>query len=185
MDPLFYDDLEYGSSLLQSPDPYATLSGEAKEERNMSGSGRNGNFEMRSILKNNNHHIKYNGCYTPTTTVRYQRNNVDYKVFLCFIVAGSDAEENEPRKMLRIKPIKQFELIKLINYLQLQPSCFNRIIRPCAAEFIAVFLCIFTGKMMENELSMHAISSTTERRIVLQALTDSVVMLAMVMAFQT
>ncbi|VDK81670.1 unnamed protein product [Litomosoides sigmodontis] len=141
MEPLFYDDLEYGSSLLQSPDPYATLNGEAKEERNMTGSGRNGNLEMRSILKNNNR-IKYNSYYTPTT-VRYQRSNVDYK-----------------------------------------PSCFNCIIRPCAAEFLAVFLCIFTGKMMENELLVHAISSTTER-IILQALTDSVVMLAMVTAFQT
>ncbi|CAG9536250.1 unnamed protein product [Cercopithifilaria johnstoni] len=152
-DPLFYNDLEYGSSLLQSSsitksDRYATLNGKlhgtTKDddmERNMSGNGRNDNFEMRSILKNNNH-IKYDSYYTPTA-IQYQCNHMDHK-----------------------------------------QNCFNRIMRPCAAEFIAVFLCIFIGKMMENELTVHVTSSNTER-IILQALTDSVVMLAMVTAFQT
>ncbi|KAL3994326.1 Major intrinsic family protein [Acanthocheilonema viteae] len=145
MDPLFYDDLEYGSSLLQPPiaknDLYATLNGKLHgtgkddKERNLNGSGQSG------ILKNNDY-IKYDDYYTPTT-VQYRCNHMDHK-----------------------------------------PNCFNRIIRPCAAEFIAVFLCIFIGKVMENELAIHVISSNTER-IILQALTDSVVMFAMVMAFQT
>lgn len=88
MDSLFYDDLEYGSSLLQSPiakkELYATLNDKLHEtardekERNVNRNGRNSNFEMRSILKNSNH-IKYNGYYTPTT-VQYQCNHMDYKV---------------------------------------------------------------------------------------------------------
>uniref|UniRef100_A0A0R3RSN9 G_PROTEIN_RECEP_F1_2 domain-containing protein n=1 Tax=Elaeophora elaphi TaxID=1147741 RepID=A0A0R3RSN9_9BILA len=148
MDPLFYDDLEYGSSLLQSPmaknDLYATLNGKMngktrdEKERNGNGNGRNGHCEMRSILKNGNH-IKYNSYCAPTA-VQYQCSQ--------------------------------------------KPNCFNRIIRPCAAEFIAVFLCIFVGKVMENELAVRVIMSSTER-IILQALTDSVVMLAVVSAFQT
>ncbi|EFO24605.1 hypothetical protein LOAG_03884 [Loa loa] len=151
MDPLFYDDLEYGSSLLQSPiakkDLYTTLNeklhGTTKDnkERNVNGNTKSSNLEMKSILKKSNH-IKYDGYYTPTT-LHYQCNHMDYK-----------------------------------------PNCFNRIIRPCVAEFIAVFLCIFIGKVMENELVVHIISSSTER-IILQALVDSVVMFAMVMAFQT
>ncbi|MCP9261626.1 Aquaporin-1 [Dirofilaria immitis] len=70
------------------------------------------------------------------------------------------------------------------NHMDHKVSCFNRIIHPCAAEFVAVFLCIFIGKVMESELSVHIISSNTER-IILQALTDSVIMLVMVMAFKT
>ncbi|VDK81039.1 unnamed protein product [Onchocerca ochengi] len=63
-------------------------------------------------------------------------------------------------------------------------SCFGRVIRPCLAEFVAVFLSIFIGKVMESELSVHITASSTER-IILQALTDSVIMLVMIMAFQT
>uniref|UniRef100_A0A915Q2Y9 Aquaporin n=1 Tax=Setaria digitata TaxID=48799 RepID=A0A915Q2Y9_9BILA len=70
------------------------------------------------------------------------------------------------------------------NELDEKGSYFNRIIRPCAAEFVAVFLSIFIGKVMEEELVLHITTSNTER-IILQAFTDSVVVLAMLMAFQT
>uniref|UniRef100_A0AAF5PWA7 Aquaporin n=2 Tax=Wuchereria bancrofti TaxID=6293 RepID=A0AAF5PWA7_WUCBA len=150
---MFYDDLEYGSSLLQTPIAKKNLCVTLNEklhgtmrndkERNLNGNGRrNDNLEMRNNLKNNNC-IKYGDYYTPTI-VQYQCNHMEDQ----------------------------------------KPSCFNRIIRPCLAEFIAVFLCIFTGKIMENELTTHLLSFNTER-IILQAFTDSVVVLAMITAFQT
>lgn len=91
MDSLFYDDLEYGSSLLQPPvtknDLNATLNGKLHgikkddKKRNMNGNGRNSNFEMRSILKNNNH--EYDGYYT-STAAQHQCNQMDHKVFQFF-----------------------------------------------------------------------------------------------------
>ncbi|VIO92994.1 Uncharacterized protein BM_BM10328 [Brugia malayi] len=144
---MFYDDLEYSSSLLQTPidkkDFCTTLNGNMhgtmrdNKERNLN----ENNLEMRNNLKNN-HCIKYNDYYTPTI-LQYQCNHIDQKL-----------------------------------------NCFNRIIRPCVAEFIAVFLCIFIGKIMEIELRTHLISFSTER-IILQSFTDSVVVFAMIMAFQT
>ncbi|OZC11945.1 hypothetical protein X798_01126 [Onchocerca flexuosa] len=151
MDSLFYGDLEYdGSSFPQSPkkNRYGTLNGKLNgimrddKEQNLNENGKSSNFEMRSILKNSNHSIKYNNYHTPLTA-QYECNDMDHKV-----------------------------------------SYFGRIIRPCLAEFVAVFLCILIGKVMESELSVHITASSTER-IILQALTDSVIVLVMIMAFQT
>ncbi|VDN01310.1 unnamed protein product [Thelazia callipaeda] len=63
-------------------------------------------------------------------------------------------------------------------------TCFDRVIRPCVAELVAVFFCIFIAKVMEYELMVHIMISNNER-IIMQALTDSVTVVVMILAFHT